>query len=197
MSSAERLQSISRDDARVLLQVARDAIVNGFRTGTEPSVDPSRFSGALRELRATFVTVERDGDLMGCIGSLEPHYPLVRDVAKNAYAAIFVDPRCPPLRESDVPTLELHISILGKPEPMTFANEADLVRQLRPGIDGLILEDGYARGTFLPSVWDTLPEPHAFLSHLKMKAGLPPTYWSRTIRVQRYTTEAFSVADVG
>ncbi len=196
MSSAEPLRSISRDDARLLLGVAADAILAGFTSGSEPDVDPSAFPPALRVPKATFVTVNRDGDLMGCIGSLEPRYPLVRDVAKNAYGAIFYDPRCPRLDPSDVPDLEIHISILGEPEPMEFRDEADLVSQLRPGVDGLILEEDFARGTFLPSVWESLPEPRQFLANLKMKAGLPPSYWSRTLRVRRYTTESFSAEDV-
>ena len=142
------------------------------------------------------MTLHKFGRLRGCIGSLEPRFPLVRDVAKNAYGAIFYDPRCPHLDVADLPDLDIHISILGRPEPMHFRDEADLVAQLRPGVDGLILEEDFARGTFLPAVWESLPEPRAFLANLKIKAGLPPSYWSPTLRVRRYTTESFAAADV-
>jgi len=117
----------------------------------------------------------------------------VQDVAHNAYAAAFSDPRFPPLAalELELEGLDLHISILSPPEPMQFVSEGDLLNQLRPGEDGLILRAGVRRGTFLPSVWESLPQPQAFLQHLKMKAGLAPDFWSDEVRVERYTTEAF------
>ena len=105
-------------------------------------------------------------------------------------------PRFQPVSASEFGDLEIHISVLSPPEPMIFTSEADLLRQIRPGIDGLILEDGAYRGTFLPSVWEQLPDPAQFLAHLKMKAGLPPNYWSDTLKVSRYTTESFSEQDL-
>ena len=146
--------------------------------------------------RATFVTLNKFGELRGCIGHLEAIQPLIADVAENAFNAAFRDPRFQPVTASEFGDLEVHISVLSPPEPMVFTSEADLLRQIRPGIDGLILEDGAYRGTFLPSVWEQLPDPAQFLAHLKMKAGLPPNYWSDTLKVSRYTTESFSEQDL-
>ncbi|HDL77837.1 MAG TPA: AmmeMemoRadiSam system protein A, partial [Lentisphaerae bacterium] len=100
------------------------------------------------------------------------------------------DPRFPPLTASELPELDLHISILSPLQPMSFSSETELLRQLRPGVDGILLADGVHQGTFLPSVWESLPDPELFLKHLKMKAGLPPDYWSDTIRAWRYTVES-------
>lgn len=187
--SREGRRELSDEHGRALLGAARASIEHGFRTGAPLGVSPARFPPELRARRATFVTIRREGALLGCIGSLEPRRPLVEDVAANAFAAAFRDPRCPRLTPGDLARLELHISILSRPAPMAFASEEELVRQLRPGVDGLILEDGFSRGTFLPAVWDSLPDPRDFVAHLKLKAGLPPTYWSDTLRVSRYTTE--------
>ena len=173
----------------MLLDVAAAAIEHGLRTGQVLAVDPSPFPEPLRAKRATFVTVERDGRLLGCIGTIHARTSAVEDVAKNAHGAVLYDPRCPRLDPDDLADLRIHISLLTEPSPMTFASEADLVEQLRPGVDRLLLEDGIYRGTFLPVVWATLPDPRDFLRHLKQKAGLPPTHWSDTVRVSRYTTE--------
>jgi AmmeMemoRadiSam system protein A len=131
------------------------------------------------------------GELRGCIGSLEAYRPLVEDVAHNAYAAAFSDPRFTPLSETELIDVEFHISVLTPAAPMHFESEADLLSQLRPGIDGLVLEDAGHRGTFLPSVWESLPDAAQFLQHLKMKAGLPADYWSDNLKVSRYTSESF------
>ena len=118
--------------------------------------------------------------------------PLIEDVAENAWAAAFRDPRFAPLSQAEFPRLEIHISILSPPQAMSYSSQQDLLTQIRPGIDGLILEEGYRRGTFLPSVWESLPEAADFLSHLKLKAGLPANYWSDKIKVSRYTSESIS-----
>ena len=180
------------EEERLLLhKVARASIEHGLETGRPLAVDVERYPPPLRERRATFVTLNEHGELRGCIGTLEAIRPLVEDVAHNAFAAAFSDPRFPPVSASELDDIEIHISVLSPATPMQFDSEEDLVHQLRPGVDGLVLEDGYHRGTFLPAVWESLPEPHAFLQHLKLKAGLPANYWSDTIRVSRYTTESF------
>ena len=186
-SSAER---------RALLEVARRSIAHGVERGRPCPIDLPSFAEALHEPLATFVTLTQTSELRGCIGSLEPRRPLVEDVAHNAFNAAFRDPRFPPVNAGECATLELHISILQPPEPMTFRDEADLLAQIRPGIDGLVLEDGFRRGTFLPSVWEQLPEARAFWRHLKRKAGLSEAHWSRTLRVSRYTTEEFGAEQV-
>ncbi len=183
--------SYSPEERHTLLETARLSILQGLERGRPLSIDPFRYPEPLREKRATFVTLQIGGRLRGCIGTLEAIRPLIQDVAHNAWAAAFSDPRFPPLSKSEFDSLEIEISILTPPESMVFDSEADLLRQIRPGMDGLILEEDGYRGTFLPSVWKSLPDPHEFLRHLKQKAGLPPNYWSDTLKVYRYTTESF------
>ena len=172
-----------------LLQLAGDSIKKGL-CGETLTVRPTDYPESLRPLRATFVTLHVDEKLRGCIGTLEARRTLVEDVVSNAYGAAFRDTRFPTLTWPEYECLDIHISILSLPEPVQFSSEADLLAQLRPQVDGLILEEGAYHGTFLPSVWEQLPEPREFLRHLKHKAGLPPDYWSSRIRVQRYTTES-------
>lgn len=174
-----------------MLDLARSSIRHGLGHHRPQPVDPLDFPPALRAPRAAFVTLNRQGQLRGCVGHLEACQALVLDVAENAFAAAFRDPRFLPLGADELADLEIHISVLSPPEAMNVASEADLLRQMRPGVDGLILEEGRHRGTFLPAVWESLPLPTQFLSRLKQKAGLPTAHWSDGIRVYRYTAEAF------
>jgi AmmeMemoRadiSam system protein A len=176
---------------QALLAVARRSIEHGLDHGRPLDVAPTDYGPELRATRASFVTLQIRGMLRGCIGHLEAARPLVVDVAGNAFAAAFRDPRFTPLRREEWPEVELQVSILSAPKPIRFADEAELLAQLRPGEDGLILQEGRHRGTFLPSVWDSLPAPREFLSHLKQKAGLPADHWSDRIEVFRYRTESF------
>lgn len=176
-------------DKAVLLATARHAIQYGLQHGRPPVTETQDCSARLQEAGASFVTLTLHQQLRGCIGSLQARRPLIVDVADNAYAAAFRDPRFPPVNEAEVPELDYHISILHPAEPLQFSDEDDLLRQIRPQVDGLILEDQGHRGTFLPSVWNSLPEPRQFLQQLKRKAGLPTDYWSGTLKVWRYTVE--------
>lgn len=178
-------------ERQVMLQLARDAIAHELHQYVALSVDPLAYPEPLRRVRATFVTLQIAGRLRGCIGTLEAHRPLVVDVARNAGAAAFADPRFPRLGRSELDQIDIHISVLSPARPMQFTSEADLLGQLRPGVDGLILSDGRHRGTFLPAVWEQLSGAEQFLHQLKQKAGLPPDHWSDTIAVARYTTESF------
>lgn len=184
--------SLNDSQRAILLKVARDSIAHGLKTGRPLRLDIQSYPPELTVSRATFVTLERQGQLRGCIGMLEAIRPLVEDVAENAFSAAFHDPRFPPLADDEFAELDLHISILSPAEPISFSSEQDLIAQLQPGIDGLILQEGHLRGTFLPSVWEQLPDPRLFLRHLKQKAGLPPDYWSDTVKVSRYSSEMFS-----
>lgn len=175
----------------MLLDIARHSIAYGLQHGEAAPVTVTDYSPALQEVKATFVTLTIHDALRGCIGTLQAFRPLVEDVAHNAFAAAFHDPRFPRLSRKELDRLHLHISILSTPEPIRYTDEQDLLAQLRPGVDGLILEEGYYRGTFLPQVWDSLPDPKQFLRHLKLKAGLPPDYWSKAIKMQRYSVEEF------
>lgn len=181
---------MTHEEQTALLRVAADSIQHGLKLGSAMRVIVADFPESLRVERATFVTLEIRGRLRGCIGMLEACRPLVEDVAENAFAAAFDDPRFPPLRASEFDELDIHVSVLSPPEPMSFTDEEDLLRQLRPGVDGLIISDGRRRATFLPSVWEELPEPRAFLAHLKQKAGLRAGHWSATFRAERYTAES-------
>ena len=178
-------------DQQTLLQVAADSVRHGLETGNALKVEVTDYSAALQQPSASFVTLTIQRQLRGCIGMLQATRPLVEDVAQNAYSAAFEDSRFPPLNDAEYDQLEYHISILNPAESLEFDSETDLLQQLRPGVDGLILEDRGRRATFLPSVWDSLPSAADFLRHLKMKAGLAPDYWSNTLRAQRYTVEEF------
>lgn len=183
---------LTDDDRQTLRRIASDSIAHGLRHGQALPVNITDFSDALQHDRATFVTIKRGPELRGCIGVLEARRPLVEDVAENAYAAAFRDPRFPPLRNDEANALNLHISVLSPPRPLQFTDESDAKTQLRPGIDGVILEDSAlsCRGTFLPAVWETLPSLEEFWRQLKVKAKLPPDHWSNTMNVWRYTAES-------
>ncbi len=193
MPSADSSDSpLSREERDRLLQLARDSIQHGLTQGRAMRVDANSYPAALREELACFVTLNRNGALRGCIGHLEAQQKLVKDVAENAFAAAFRDPRFHPVSESEMAGLEIHISILSPSQPLEFDSEQDLIRQLRPGQDGLILEYRGHRGTFLPSVWESLPDAQSFLMNLKLKAGLPADFWSENVRISRYTTDSFT-----
>lgn len=189
--------SLSTKDRLILLQIARQSIESGLHHGHALEVNPPDYPDLLGRVRASFVTLEIEEQLRGCVGILEARLPLVADVAEHAFAAAFCDPRFPRLREEEFSRLTLHISILSPPEPIQFSSEADLLAQLRPDIDGLVLRAGERRATFLPAVWQSLPDPFMFLTYLKHKAGLPLDFWSDAIEVERYTTECFGDKDMG
>lgn len=177
----------------MLLSLARDSIREGLENSRAVAVEPHQWPGVLQHQGASFVTLKRrDGSLRGCIGTLEARQPLVADIAEHAYAAAFRDPRFPPLTARELEAVTVELSILSTPEPLTVTSEAELLATLEPGKDGLILEDGVHRATFLPSVWESLPEPRDFVRELKGKAGLPAEYWSPTLTAKRYRTQSFS-----
>jgi len=181
--------ALAEKDRQTLLQVAHKSIEHGLKTGKLIELNLKDYPPHLLEERATFVTLKRHGKLRGCIGMIEAVQPLVQDVVHSAYAAAFKDRRFPPLEQNELSGLEIHISVLSPLEEIKFSSEQDLLAKIRPGIDGLIIEEGVLRGTFLPVMWEEIPEPREFVRHLKIKAGLPSDYWSDTIRVWRYTTE--------
>ena len=176
-------------DRRTLLDAARASIHHGLLEHRPKAFDPAGFSDALRAERACFVTLHIEGALRGCIGSLEPTRPLIDDAAHNAFNAAFHDPRFTPLTGPEFDRLDVSLSILNDPEPMAVRDETDLLTQLRPGVDGLTLHSLGRRATFLPAVWETVPDPRKFLAQLKRKAGLDPDTWPDDLRFERYTTE--------
>lgn len=173
-----------------LLDTAVDALESLLRTRVSHRARPDAEAPSARLLRhgASFVTLRDAGhDLLGCIGTIEAHRPLVDDVVANAVAAASRDPRFAPVRASDLAGGEVHISVLSAMSAMPVVDRADLLAQVRPHTDGLLIESGYNRGTFLPSVWEQIPDAEAFLDHLWHKAGLHPRTWPATLRVWRYT----------
>lgn len=184
-------EPLTDHDRRALLALARRSIEHGLHHGAPVSVVLDTQPPAVRALGAAFVTLHRHAQLRGCIGSLEAYRPLACDVAENAYAAAFRDPRFPPLTAAEWGEVALSISVLTPAEPLSCASEEELLALLRPGIDGVILAEGDHRGTFLPAVWAQLPEPRDFLRQLKRKAGLSAEHWSPRMRVWRYQTDCF------
>ena len=184
----------STKERTALLGVALASIKSGLQTGCALQPDVGSYPPALTATRASFVTLKHDDTLRGCIGSLEPLDLLVSSVAANAYAAAFRDPRFAVLTAPELAGLTIQLSVLGTLQAVEYDSEADLLRQLQAGIDGWVLQERNSRGTFLPSVWEALPDPHIFLEQLKRKAGLAADYWSDTIKVWRYSTESFSAA---
>ena len=181
---AERNNDVAdQGRGKVLLDIARGAIAEAL--GAPPRPLPQ--DGWLQEQGATFVTLTQCGELRGCIGSLQPHRSLLQDVCHNACAAAFDDPRFAPLRRDELDKTCCEVSLLSPVEPMAFRDEQDALGQLRPGVDGVIFEFGLHRSTFLPQVWEQLPEPRQFMAHLKRKAGLPADFWDRDVRLSRYT----------
>ena len=169
--------------ACTLLDIARNSIEAALGVSAPRRLPDEAW---LKPARATFVTLIQDGGLRGCIGSLEAHRPLGEDVRQNARAAALSDPRFPPLTREELASTRIEVSLLSTPKLLAFADHADLIAQLRPGEDGLILECGEARGTFLPQVWDNLPDPEQFVAELKRKAGLSPGTSTAKCRIQRY-----------
>jgi hypothetical protein len=187
MSSAEALRKTLAPHAASLVRLARASIRAGLTTGRPLAVAPDDHHPDLRRKAASFVTLHIDSELRGCIGSLDAGAALVEDVARNAFLAAFEDPRFEPLAVHEAPRLDVEISVLGTPEPLPFASEAELCDILRPGVDGLIVEASGRRGVFLPQVWESLPEPDDFLAHLKAKVGLGNVPLGTGTRAQRFS----------
>lgn len=145
----------------------------------------------LREHGASFVTLKIEGELRGCIGTIEPHRPLGDDVAHNARAAAYRDPRFPPLASEEMRVLQVEVSVLSPREEVAARSESEALSQLRPGVDGVLFEYQHFRSTFLPQVWESLPEPEQFMGELRRKAGLPARFWHPEVRLFRYTVEKY------
>ncbi len=186
--------ALARSHADVLNGIAARAIRHGLDHGQPLVLTPADYPPALHVPRATFVTLERDGDLRGCIGGLDAHRPLAEDVAAHAFGAAFYDTRFAPVDIGAWPDLTVSISILSPRAPLAAANEAAALQVLRPGVDGIVLLDGSRRGVFLPKVWEEVPDPALFLTLLKRKAGLPEGHWSPSLRLERFTVTAIPTA---
>ena len=179
---------MTAEQGKVLLPIARAAIsqaLNVPRTADESAA-------WLAEYGACFVTLTQNGELRGCIGTLEAHRSLLADVKSNAVSAALRDPRFLPLKAAELDITTVEISLLSQTREMTVQNEADALAQLRPGVDGIVFEYRHYRSTFLPQVWEQLPQPHHFMAHLKRKAGLPDNFWAEDVKLSRYTVTKWS-----
>jgi len=178
-------------DGKLLIAIARASISGPF--GLHYTLrDEAPF---LQQPGATFVTLKRNGQLRGCIGSLSVHRRLIDDVRANARAAAFQDPRFKPLGFEELGSVRVEVSLLSALERMAVRDEADALAQLRPGIDGIVLEYEGNRGTFLPQVWENLPDRRSFLTQLKRKAGLSPEFWDGGLRLSRYTVAKWAESE--
>ncbi|MDO8350826.1 MAG: AmmeMemoRadiSam system protein A [Gallionella sp.] len=175
------------DKGAILLPVARAAISNALQLPM--TADES--APWLAEQAACFVTLSQRGQLRGCIGSLQAHRSLLADVKSNAVSAALHDPRFMPLTADELGITEIEISLLTPPQVMQFQDEADALSQMRPGVDGIVFEYGHHRSTFLPQVWEQLPDPHQFMVHLKRKAGLPADFWDKNVTLSRYSVSKY------
>lgn len=175
------------DAGAVLLPLARAAIGRAFGRDTGPTDPPDWVQAP----GASFVTLTTAGALSGCIGSTEPRRALGDDVTGNARAAAFHDPRFAPMAEAELELTTIEVSVLSAQTPLPVVDEADAVARLRVGVDGVVLTYAGRRATFLPQVWETLPDPAVFLARLRVKLGVPATYWSRGMTLSRYTVTAF------
>jgi hypothetical protein len=193
-SSLHAPAPLAETDAAKVIELAQAAIARAAAGQSRPEVAVGTFPAALQRPGATFVTLTKAGRLRGCLGSLQAFRPLVLDVVERAHASARRDPRFPPVRPEELASLTLEVAVLTPPVPLAFRDEDELLATLRPGQDGLTIEDRGRRATFLPKVWTDIPEPERFLARLKQKAGLPPDHWSPTLRAWTYRTNRLEAA---
>ena len=185
---------MDKEKGKILLKLARQTIAHGLNLDSNESDDQKiDFSDKVfTEHRGTFVTLTMDNQLRGCIGNLSSDKSIIEGVKDNAINAAFHDPRFPPLSKSELNNITIEISLLSEPEKLNYEDEIDLLEKLRPGIDGVIIRKGQYSSTFLPQVWDQLPDKQSFLNHLCQKAGLSPDEWRRPgLEVMVYQVQYF------
>jgi uncharacterized protein len=183
---------LTDSERSALLKIARQALEAAVRSQPFPALDRTELPARFLEPGAVFVTLTREGELRGCIGALEAYQPLVDDVCEHAAAAALQDYRFPQVTAEELAEIEIEISRLTKPTPLTYADAADLLKKLRPNVDGVILRDGWRRATFLPQVWEKIESPEEFLSHLCYKMGASPNLWQhKKLEVSIYQVEEF------
>jgi AmmeMemoRadiSam system protein A len=183
---------LSPDDREQLLRLARLALEEGLRRGQLSHLDLAALPPQLRQDGVAFVTLTVGGQLRGCIGGLEAVQPLAEDVRQHALAAGTCDYRFPPVQPEELPEILIEISRLTSPQSLEYECPEDLLAALHPGVDGVVLVDGYRRATFLPQVWEKIPEPDRFLSLLCQKLGASPNLWQqKKLTVLIYRVEEF------
>ena len=184
------------NQGEILLPIARSSISAVLISDTQVQEHEAVEDAAwLQKQGACFVTLNQKGQLRGCIGTLEAHRSLLEDVKSNARSAAFHDPRFSPLTSEELKYTEIEVSLLSPMQALNFSNEQEALKQLQPGIDGLVFEFGRYRSTFLPQVWQQLPATTDFMAHLKQKAGVNPDFWSDEIKLSRYTVSKWKESD--
>lgn len=183
------------EHGRILPVIARDAISNAVNVARASAVFDKNASWLI-EWGASFVTLTQDGELRGCIGTVQAHQPLLADIKHNAVCAALNDPRFPPLGRDELAAVRIEVSLLSTPQPFHFTDEPDALAQLSPGVDGIVFEYGHHRSTFLPQVWEELAHPKQFLAALKLKAGLPGDFWAEDVKLSRYTVSKWRETDL-
>jgi AmmeMemoRadiSam system protein A len=186
------LEQLLADQGDTLLAVAKDAIKHGLAHSTKPSTKANSFPAPLRKIGASFVTLYQGDTLRGCVGTSNAHRPLVVDVAANAYAAAFSDSRFSRLEHREFSGLAFQVSLLTEPCPLAFEDEPSLLSQLRPHIDGVVLDCDGKQALFLPQVWEKLPDAKEFIDQLKLKAGCNTDFWSPSVKAWRFETRSTS-----
>ena len=183
---------LTLEEQRILLRLAREAMERGVRGEALAPLVLSELPLRLREEGSSFVTIMTHGQLRGCIGSLEAYQPLAEDVREHAVAAALRDPRFPPVGENELSTIQIEVSRLTRPVPLEYTDANDLPAKLRPHVDGVIVRDAFHRATFLPQVWEKIPDPESFLDNLCYKMGARPDLWrTKHLEVLTYQVEEF------
>lgn len=183
---------LNPEERQFLLKLARQSLDAGVRGQSLPVLDLLPLSPLLKAPGASFVTLTKRGELRGCIGALEPYQSLAEDVREHAVAAALEDYRFRPVQPAELDEIEIEISRLTIPQPLTYTDTEDLLHKLRPGMDGVLLRDGMRRATFLPQVWEKIPDPATFLNYLCEKMGAPAQQWQRKkLEVLIYQVEEF------
>jgi AmmeMemoRadiSam system protein A len=187
---------LTNGEKQTLLRLAREAMEHGVRGKKLPPLDDVSLTPRLREQGASFVTITIAGDLRGCIGALEAYQPLVDDVREHAVAAALEDPRFRPVDQAELSRIRLEVSCLTAPHPLEYSTSEDLLARLHPHVDGVILKNDFRRATFLPQVWEKIPDPEDFLDHLCAKMGAKSSLWRNTkLQVYVYQVEEFHEMD--
>lgn len=194
-SPAPSRTSLTDEDRRTLLKLARSTLIRATKDGSLESA-PASLPASMTEKKGSFVTLTIKGELRGCIGNIFPDMPLVQAVIHNARSAALEDSRFSPVTAEEVSTIEIEVSVLSIPQPLRFSTPEDLLHKLRPHKDGVVLNFGLRRSTFLPQVWDQLPDPSDFLDHLSAKAGMARNAWREPgTSVMTYQVEAFKESE--
>jgi len=184
--------NLTLDEQKILLRMAREAIEYRVRGEKLPPIQKTALTLTLEEQGATFVTLTIGGQLRGCIGALEAYQPLADDVREHAVAAALEDPRFPPLSEDELSRIQIEVSRLTRPVPLEYKDADDLLSKLRPNVDGVLIKDGLRRATFLPQVWEKLPDPSEFMDNLCYKMGASHLHWrNKHLDVFIYQVEEF------